>query len=148
MEHRTLEQVKRLAEFHPGENVPVQLTRRQRLERWAELLERHGDRRLNMLTGTEYRFYRGRDGMRCEGSPISVAYEDPVLRNAGLRDDTYGAAKDFFQLSHGQLHSIVCHCYNGFTERSQFSATRVRQIAGKASLSGLLQRAWRAFPGW
>jgi hypothetical protein len=35
--------------------------------------------------------------------------ETPLLRAAGLENDTYGEAKRFFELSDGQLHRIVCY---------------------------------------
>jgi hypothetical protein len=49
--------------------------------------------------------------MRGDGSPISVAFEDPVLRAAGLENDNYGEAKRFFELTDGQLHEIICYCH-------------------------------------
>ncbi len=36
--------------------------------------------------------------MRSDHSPVSVAFSDPVLRVAGLSDDTFGEAKRFFEL--------------------------------------------------
>ena len=42
-----------------------------------------------------------------------MAFNDPVLRAAGLRDDSYGEAKRFFELTDRQLHWLVCYCHYG-----------------------------------
>ena len=49
--------------------------------------------------------------MRGEQSPLTVAFEDPMLRVEGLRNDSYGEAKRFFELTDSQLHRIVCYCH-------------------------------------
>jgi hypothetical protein len=89
------------------------MDRTERLERWSELLDREPGRSLAALAGTEYRPPLERDAMRCEGSPLSVAYNDPVLREQGLSNDTYGEAKRFFEVTDDQLHEIVCYCHVG-----------------------------------
>lgn len=89
------------------------MTRTQRIERWAELLDQHPERHLAAFTGTEYLHSEERGRVRGEGSAIAVAFEDLVLRASGLKDDTYGEAKRFFELSDWQLHDIVCDCHIG-----------------------------------
>jgi hypothetical protein len=106
------------------------MTRRERLERWAELLSREPTRRLSTLAGTEYQPTVTRDGMRSLGSPISVAFGDPVLRVEGLTDDTYGEAKRFFELSDWQLHDIVCYCHHNASMTAEAAARRVRATIG------------------
>ncbi|TIL63074.1 MAG: hypothetical protein E5Y81_20340, partial [Mesorhizobium sp.] len=82
-----------------------------------------------------------RDVARGAGSPITVAYEDPVLRAMGLKDDTYGEAKRFFELSDWQLHNIVCHCHVGATMQARWAAARVRRtITGNRLLAWLRAR--------
>jgi|SRR4051794_40603394 len=122
MRHQTLDQLHSVAEVHshPG------MTRTQRLARWFELLERQPNRSLTALTGTEYRRSAERNAMRGEGSPISVAFEDPLLRDEGLKDDSYGEAKRFFELTDNQLHEIVCYCHVGMTMQSSRAALSVR----------------------
>ncbi|TJX31685.1 MAG: hypothetical protein E5W21_30815, partial [Mesorhizobium sp.] len=68
-----------------------------------------------------------RQAARADGSPISVALEDPLLKAAGLRNDTYGEALRFFELSDWQLHEIVCSCHVGATMQSKWAAARVRR---------------------
>jgi hypothetical protein len=98
----------------------------QRLERWAQLLEREPGRSLAALHGTEYRPPLERDAMRCEGSPLSVAFNDPELREQGLSNDTYGEARRFFEVSDDQLHEIVCYCHVGDSMMASRAAYCVR----------------------
>ena len=102
MEHKTTEQLLEIAEVKPAEI----LTRRERLERWAELLERDPAARLRTLDEIEWRPKAKRPSMRADGSPFSVAYDDPVLRAAGLEGDTLGDAMRFFGMSEHQAHRV------------------------------------------
>jgi hypothetical protein len=106
------------------------MDRAQRLERWSMLLERDPNRALRALAGTEYRAPRERDVMRVDGSPLSVALGDAVLREEGLRDDTYGEAKRFFGVSDEQLHEIVCYCHVGDQMMAARAAYCVRAAIG------------------
>jgi hypothetical protein len=131
-----------VAEVHPDE-ARRPMTRAERLTRWAELLERDPDRRLASLPGTEYQPPARRDTMRSSGSPITVAFEDPGLRREGLKDDTYGEAKRFFELTDWQLHDIVCYCHFGETMTSRSAARRVRAaIDGQPNLFTRLRDAF------
>jgi hypothetical protein len=137
MQHQTLENLKAVAEVHPDPTRPV-MTRSERLERWAELLERRPERRLATLHGTEYQGGGARETMRASGSPITVAFEDPGLRAEGLKDDSYGEAKRFFELSDWQLHEVVCYCHFGETVTGARAARHVR--AAMKPRSGILAR--------
>ena len=103
---------------------------RQRLERWAELLERTPERALGTLAGTEHRVAATRDTMRGAGSPITVAFDDPLLRSEGLKDDTNGGAKRFFQMTDWQFHEIICDCQSGSTMKAARAARSVRAVIG------------------
>ena len=139
MEHKTLEQLEALASLHA--EMPDRMTRLDRLDRWASVLEREPRRRLRMLVGTEYQAPGLRDRLQCSGSPLAVAFEDPVLRAAGLRGDSYGAAREFFELSHRELHRIVCYCHNGLAAEAQTVAARVRALARRHAHAGVVARA-------
>ncbi len=143
MKHTPLDQLTAVAKTYPEPTRPA-LTRSERLERWAMLLEREPDRRLRTFSGTEYEPARTRDGLQTTGSPISVAYEDPVLRAEGLRNDTYGEAKRFFELRDHQLHAIVCYCHFGPSVTAAVSARCVRAVADQAQRRGLFARLWNA----
>ncbi|MET2832149.1 hypothetical protein [Mesorhizobium shangrilense] len=145
MKHQTIEQLQIVAEIDQG--YPRQaMSRSERLERWAELLERNPDRRLSTLPQTEYQPVRARVAMRGDGSPISVAFEDPVLRAAGLENDNYGEAKRFFELTDRQLHEIICYCHFGATVTAATAARHIRAVrAGKQP--GVFARLRAAFLG-
>ena len=48
------------------------------------------------------------------------------LRAAGLRDDTYGEAKRFFEITDWDLHRTLCHCHFGRTVEGSEAARAVR----------------------
>jgi hypothetical protein len=140
MKHTTLDQLQRVATVRIDQPPRHPMSRNERLEHWAELLELEPDRPLATLHGTEYQAPGTRAAMRCAQSPITIAFEDPTLRAEGMKDDTYGEAKRFFDLSDWQLHEIVCHCHFGATMTAEVAARRVRTaIAGKQP-PGFLER--------
>ncbi|MDG4882721.1 hypothetical protein [Mesorhizobium sp. WSM4884] len=128
MKHQTLDELHSVAGISPFAPALL-MTRAQRLERWAELLEQNPLRCLAALVGTEHLYPGVRAEARAAGSPLTVAFEDPLLRASGLQSDTYGEAKSFFQLSDWELHEIVCSCHAGATMQASWAAGRVRRIA-------------------
>src|SRR5215207_5715339 len=144
MQHKTQEQLQRVAAVYPNEARPA-MTRSERLERWAELLDRDPGRRLSTLSGTEYQPDDARDTMRSVGSPFSVAFEDPVLRAEGLAGDGYGDAKRFFELTDRQLHNIVCYCHHGTSMTAEAAAGRVRAAVGGSGNPGVFGMLREAF---
>jgi hypothetical protein len=109
MEHRTSAELKNVADvIHPQD-----LSKKELLERWALALEKRKGARLSTLRETEYRSVKERSALRQENSPLSVAFEDPVLRSAGLTSDKFGDVARFFGLWHWQLHEVVCGCHFG-----------------------------------
>jgi hypothetical protein len=126
MRHQTLDQLQTVAEI--GSDPPrVPMTRQQRLLRWAELLEQLKERSLMALAGTEHQPTILREIMRSPGSALTVAADDPILRAEGLKDDTYGEAKRFFEVSDTQLHDIVCYCHVGAMMPASRAADMVRK---------------------
>jgi hypothetical protein len=107
--------------------TPASLAPRDRLERWAEVLERH-PARLRAIPDVEQGGRREREARRVDHSPLTVAYADPVLRAAGLRGDTIGDAAAFFGLSHAQLHHLVCSCHHGLTLEPPATAAEVHAL--------------------
>ena len=108
--------------------APV-LSRRERLERWAELLERDPHRRLKALARVEFVAERDRAGLRDDESPIAVAFADPVLRIAGLEGDTFGDARKFFELSWEDAHELLCDCHYCGRMDGETVARRLRAVA-------------------
>lgn len=145
MERVSLDQLSTKASI--SRNLPrtSALSRPQRLERWSELLARDPHRMLNTFPQTEYMDARIRDGMRCADSALTIAFEDPVLREAGLTDDSYGTAKLFFGLSDRHMHWIVCYCHHGLSVRAGVLAPVVRSVVPRAPRAGVLGWMKRLF---
>jgi hypothetical protein len=125
MEHKHLDQLRSVADVQPRS-----LTRQERIQRWIELLERNPTRRLNSLGEIEYQPPAERALIRVDDSPLSVAYEDPVLKAEGLASDRLGDAMKFFELSDGQAHYALCSCLSGRTMEASAFATRLRNTTG------------------
>ncbi len=132
MKLKTLEELKQVAEVRS----PLKrdrMSKQERLERWAEVLDLAPQGYLRSLYETEYTSQDQRDALREDNSPLTVAFQDPVLRAEGLQSDGYGDAIKFFELSDDDLHYIVCYCYHGPTMTPTEVARRVR---GACTLDG------------
>ena len=127
MQYRSMEQIAGEADIC---TMPS-LSRRDRLERWAEALARQ-PAPLRAIPEVEYGSRLERAARRADHSPLTVAYDDPLLRAAGLRGDTIGDAAEFFGLSHAQLHHLVCSCHHGLTMDPQATAAQVRGLTQRA----------------
>ena len=145
MKHHALEQLQIVAEV--DQDYPHQImSRNERLERWAELLELNPGRSLSTLRQTEYQQVRERAAMRCDGSPISIAFEDPVLRAAGLENDSYGEATRFFELADYQLHRVICYCHFGANVSAATAARHIRKaLSGR--MRGKFARLYERLAG-
>lgn len=127
MNLKTLEELTQVVEVRsPLERD--RMSKQERLERWAEVLERAPQRYLRSLYETEYASRRQRCTLREDNSPLTVAFHDPVLRAEGLQSDSYGDAINFFELSDDDLHYIVCYCHHGPTMTPKAVARRVRAV--------------------
>jgi hypothetical protein len=73
-------------------------------------------------------------------TPLTVAFEHPVLRAAGLRGDRVGDAVEFFDLSEGDVHNLVCYCHYGQAVSAGAVAARLRVMARRAELPALPAR--------
>jgi hypothetical protein len=135
MEHRTSAELKGFADIIR----PQKLSRKERLERWALALDKRKGARLSTLRGTEYKPVKERLALRQANSPLTVAFEDPVLQSAGLSSDTFGEIARFFGLSHLQLHEVVCNCHLGETVAAEAVAARVRRLSGHSFAVTALQ---------
>jgi hypothetical protein len=125
MKHQSLDQLATVADVaaeQPG------MSREERLERWAQCLDAAPKRRLRSLDGIEYGPKARRREVRENDSPLSVAYADPMLRREGLRGDTLGDALDFFEISFGDAHRVLCSCMHGRTMLAGEVAERVRGL--------------------
>jgi len=99
MERKDLDQLERIAEIHGP-----QMSKQQRLMRWADVLERQAKPHSDVAHGVEYLSPQERAKTQVYNSALSVAFEDPVLRAEGLASDKFGDAVNFFQLSEDEVH--------------------------------------------
>ena len=108
------------------------MTKRERLERWAMLLEREPQRQLSSVEEIEYGTTGEQQAKRADNSALAVAFADPVLRAHGLTSDRVGTAAAFFELSHWEIHQLVCSCHYGRSMAAGTAAMRVRAMARRA----------------
>lgn len=127
MKHQSPEQMREAAAVF-ATPAPT-MTRKDRLERWADLLDAHGGplealRRIEYLTDAERRAYRGTN------TPLNVAYADPVLRRDGLGGDTLGDSMDYFEMNAEDAHHLLCDCHYMGSLTGHGLAARLRRYAG------------------
>jgi hypothetical protein len=111
------------------------MCREERLARWVEALEREPKRILRPLHEIEFRKPSERRAIRANNSPLTVAYEDPVLRAEGLTSDRLGDAIDFFQLSDHEAHTAFCSCHLGSSFEASHAAARVKSLLNRGAPS-------------
>lgn len=126
MEHRDLETLRTIAEIRP---VAAPMTRCEKLERWADIIESQGPQRFRTFYQVEYAPAAERAAARQDGSPFALAYADPDFREAGLTGDTYGEAMSFFELSEREAHRLFCSCMHGGIVGSDHLASELRRMA-------------------
>lgn len=138
MRLRPLDEIRQSAAVYSTADA-APMTRQERLERWATLLDKHPGK-VQMLHSTEFAADPQRRVMRQDNSPIAVAYADPVLRLQGLAGDTYEDARQFFELTNSEAHLLLCDCHAGAAISGRAAAMRVRQLGatGVAERSLLL----------
>ena len=136
MEHKPVEKLRSVAEVH--EYKQGFLSRRERLERWAEILERRPKRRLRSLGEIEFTPEEARPELRSDNSPLTIAFEDAVLRADGLRSDKLGDAMEYFDLSERQAHRLLCSCMNGWSMEAGSTARKVHRLANPDHRHALL----------
>lgn len=146
MKHHSPQEIAASAAVYSTPVRPA-MSRRERLERWADILERHGGplnalRRIEYLSPQERRAYQGLN------TPLTIAFSDPVLRDEGLRSERLGDVMDFFELSEGETHQLLCDCrYYGSMTGSEV-ARRMRIHAERKEFRTGLKRAIARFFGF
>ena len=140
MEHKPFVELQALAQVKSIEAATT-MTPEQRLKRWIELLEGEPERKLRSLHEIEYLSRPERRQCRADNSPLTVAYEDPILLAAGLKSDRVGDCTDFFQLSDRQMHHAFCSCHVGLSLTGMQAAQRLRQIMRRDHLRSTVKRA-------
>jgi hypothetical protein len=125
MEHKRLVELEAIAEVKIAEGGPA-MSRDERLKRWISVLESNAARPLRSLFQFEYVPPDKRRACRAENSPLTVAFEDPVLRREGLKGDSLGDVLDFFDITEHHLHYAFCSCHIGASFSANQAAQRLR----------------------
>jgi hypothetical protein len=146
MESRTKEEIAKIARFAEVQDgdakEPRWLIRRRRLQRLADLIDAHKEP-LQLFLAMEWVPKKERPALRQDGSPLAIAYGDPLFRIEGLRGDSVGDAMAFFQLSLRQVHAMFCECgYSHSLEQdtAKLVAQRVRSFAKRRSVAELFSK--------
>ncbi len=142
MEHHSLDMLRQVAEV---KTVATVLSRREKLERWATVIESMGSQRFRTFHQLEYASAEERSAVRRDGSPFALAFADPVLREAGLEGDHYGQAVSFFELSEREAPRLFCSCMHGGTVTSEELSSDLRHLAVHDRGGGLLSWIAAAF---
>ena len=133
MQHQDLDRIRGVKSLDPMFGSPTatrtKLSRSDRLNRWADLLDAQAGRPLRALEDVEYVSPAIRRDLRKEDSPLAIAFADPILRADGLRGDRLGEAMDYFGLSERQAHWLLCDCHYGGRMTASEVAARVRDEA-------------------
>jgi hypothetical protein len=135
MEHRTLDEMSKIATIVPAPNLSRRAVRRQRLNRLADLLSGYAGP-VRLLTRIEEVPRIQRRALRGDFSPLALAYTDVEFRRAGLAGDTIGDAMAFFDLTDSEVHTLFCDCHYGIGMASvqvPAIAARVRAVANRLS---------------
>ena len=140
MKHMSPDDIERSAEAIPS----GVMTRAERLERWANMLEQHVGPIL-ALNGIEYLRCKERREHKGNHAPMTIAFADPILRDQGLSGDTLGEAMDFFGLSKQAVHELFCDCHHRGTMTGSGLAESLREIARPPETIGLWQRLMSIF---
>ncbi len=129
MKHAAVEELKPIASVVSSPSVSRVDVRRDRLERFATLLEAH-NASVRLFTQLEALTERELRSLRSDCSPLTVAFSDPVLRSQGLKSDAYIDAVAFFDITAREAHYLLCDChYVTRHPSSQLIATRARSLA-------------------
>ena len=147
MEQRTIAEIAKSAQvFSTAETARA--LRRERLQRLARLLEEHNGP-VQMLTQIEYLRRAERLLLRRDGSPLTIAYKDPVFRAQGLAADRLGDAMAFISIDDREAHHLFCDCHYRTGVNSNVIAAQVRVVAQRPSMRevwdkvrGAIGRLW------
>jgi len=138
MKYRTFDEMQRVADI--ADVGKVRLSRRERLERWADVLMQDPKRILRPLYRLEFMSAQERMLARGDGTPLALAYADQVLREDGLTGDRVGDAMVYFDISHRDMHFLVCACHCQGDMTAANVAAQIRSMANRVTLREVWQR--------
>ena len=107
------------------------VTKRQRLQRFANVIRSGQPVPLHLFINLEYRDAGEWDYLAHPSSAFALAAKDSVLRDAGLASDSVGDAHRFFDLSRKELTDFSCVC--GGSINNNEMANRIERIAARST---------------
>ena len=119
------------------------MSKAERIERWADLLDKQEGRVLP-LPGIEYMTPEARRNLSGQHYPMTVAFADPVFRSLGLKGETLGESLEFFGMTDEDAHNIMCESVS----TGASIAGRLRHFAKTGNSSNLWTHARRLFGGF
>jgi hypothetical protein len=99
---------------------------------------------VQLFSRVEYLPQEERQSMRADYSPLTVAYQDPMLRQQGLSGDRISDAMRFFDLSWHEAHHLFCDCHYVGGVTSKMVAERLRTVARRRAWGDLCHEYWQA----
>jgi hypothetical protein len=109
--------------------VPVKMTRREKLLRWAGLV-RKSETYLNLYSNLEFTSPHQRTMMTVDdsGTAFSVAVKDPEFNAQGLGlQSSVANVLDFFEMDIHEAHAFSCDCGGSISNKEQ--ARRIEGLA-------------------
>ena len=107
------------------------VTKRQRLQRFADVIRSGPPCPLHLFINLEYRDAGEWKYLSHPASPFALAAHDDLLYAAGLRSGGVGDAQRFFKLSREELTEFSCVC--GGLINSNEMAERIERIAARSA---------------
>jgi hypothetical protein len=141
MYHRSLSEITRDATILPCGKPSSNEVRRERLRQLATILDKHSGP-IRLLSRIEFLPRPDFSAARCDGSPLTVAFENSELRRQGLESDRLGDAMTFFGLTRDKAHHLFCDCHYAGSPDSRSVARRVRGLAERRSILELAKAIW------
>ena len=127
MEQKSVHELRAFAEI--SSDPPPPLGRKERLQRWAALLDHEPHRRIRLIHELEFAPRAAQAEMRADDSALTIAYADPLFRSLGLQSDKVGDGQAFFGLNESQTHRLLCSCMHGMSMRAGDAARLIRALA-------------------
>jgi hypothetical protein len=114
-----------------GSLVIPPMAKRQRLQRFADVIRSGPPCHLHLFINLEYRDAGEWKYLSHPASPFALAAQDNLLYAAGLRSGSVGDAQRFFQLSREELTEFSCVC--GGLINCDEMAQRIERIAARSA---------------
>ena len=122
------------------------MSKAERLHRWAASLELQKRSHREAGNGARHAY----DGWcSTKPSPLAVAFEDWAFQAEGLRSARWGDVRAFFDLSEGEMRSVLGSSdHDARRIPAAVAAERLRALAKRAEATAVPEGEERAAGGW